>query len=94
VRLCRRAAQPDLTRPRRVLAEPQSAADRRILKLLPTGTHLRMACVPGVTRQDQSSAARNAQGPLSGQSTHSCSEVALLRGPMLPSALPQRPALT
>jgi LuxR family maltose regulon positive regulatory protein len=38
-----RAAQPDGSRLRRGLAEPLTAAERRILKLLPTSTYLQMA---------------------------------------------------
>jgi LuxR family maltose regulon positive regulatory protein len=41
--LAMRAAQPDGSGPRRGLAEPLTAAELRILKLLPTSTYLQMA---------------------------------------------------
>jgi LuxR family maltose regulon positive regulatory protein len=45
-----RAAQPDTSRPRRVLIEPLTAAEMRILKLLPTSTYLQMAATLCISR--------------------------------------------
>jgi LuxR family maltose regulon positive regulatory protein len=45
-----RAAQPDASRPRSLLAEPLTPAELRVLKLLPTSTYLQMADVLCVSR--------------------------------------------
>ena len=45
-----RATQPDASRSRRMLAEPLTAAELRILKLLPTSTYLQMAATLYVSR--------------------------------------------
>jgi LuxR family transcriptional regulator, maltose regulon positive regulatory protein len=45
-----RAAQPDAPGPRRLLAEPLTPAELRVLKLLPTSTYLQMAEVLDVSR--------------------------------------------
>jgi DNA-binding CsgD family transcriptional regulator len=45
-----RAAQPDVSRSRGVLAEPLTPAELRVLKLLPTSTYLQMAEVLYVSR--------------------------------------------
>ena len=45
-----RAAQPDGSRPGRGLAEPLTAAELRILKLLPTSTYLQMAATLYISR--------------------------------------------
>ena len=42
--------QPDSPRPRRGLAEPLTAAEQRILELLPTSTYLQMADTLAVSR--------------------------------------------
>ena len=42
-RLQASAAQPDASRSRRLLAEPLTPAELRVLKLLPTSTYLQMA---------------------------------------------------
>ncbi len=45
-----RAAQPDTARSRRVLAEPLTPAELRILKLLPTSTYPQMAAALYISR--------------------------------------------
>jgi LuxR family transcriptional regulator, maltose regulon positive regulatory protein len=45
-----RAAQPNGSRPGRTLAEPLTAAELRILKLLPTSTYLQMAATLYISR--------------------------------------------
>jgi LuxR family transcriptional regulator, maltose regulon positive regulatory protein len=45
-----RATQPDASRSRRMLIEPLTAAEMRILKLLPTSTYLQMAATLYVSR--------------------------------------------
>ena len=45
-----RAAQPNGSRPGRALAEPLTAAELRILKLLPTSTYLQMAATLYISR--------------------------------------------
>jgi LuxR family maltose regulon positive regulatory protein len=45
-----RAAQPEAFRPGRVLVEPLTAAELRILKLLPTSTYLQMAATLYISR--------------------------------------------
>jgi LuxR family transcriptional regulator, maltose regulon positive regulatory protein len=45
-----RAAQPGASPPRRGLAEPLTAAELRVLKLLPTGGYLQMAATLYVSR--------------------------------------------
>jgi len=45
-----RATQPEAFRPGRVLAEPLTAAELRILKLLPTSTYLQMAATLYISR--------------------------------------------
>jgi LuxR family maltose regulon positive regulatory protein len=45
-----RAAQPDGSRSRSLLAEPLTPAELRVLKLLPTSTYLQMADVLYVSR--------------------------------------------
>ena len=45
-----RATQPDASRPGRVLAEPLTAAELRILKLLPTSTYLQIAATLYISR--------------------------------------------
>jgi LuxR family transcriptional regulator, maltose regulon positive regulatory protein len=45
-----RATQPDTSRSRHVLVEPLSAAELRILKLLPTSTYLEMAATLYISR--------------------------------------------
>ena len=45
-----RAAQPDASRSRRVLAEPLTAAELRVLKLLPTSTYLQIAATLYISR--------------------------------------------
>ncbi len=45
-----RATQPDAARPRNVLAEPLTATEQRILKLLPTSTYLQIADTLYVSR--------------------------------------------
>jgi LuxR family maltose regulon positive regulatory protein len=45
-----RAAQPDASRSRRVLIEPLTAAETRILKLLPTSTYLQIAATLYISR--------------------------------------------
>ena len=45
-----RAAQPDESRSRSLLAEPLTRAELRVLKLLPTSTYLQMAEVLYVSR--------------------------------------------
>ncbi len=45
-----RATQPDAPRSHRVLAEPLTAAELRILKLLPTSTYLQMAATLYISR--------------------------------------------
>ena len=44
------AAQPTVSQPRRVLAEPLTAAELRVLKLLPTSTYLQIAATLYVSR--------------------------------------------
>jgi LuxR family maltose regulon positive regulatory protein len=44
------AVQPTVSRPRRVLAEPLTAAELRVLKLLPTSTYLQIAATLYVSR--------------------------------------------
>ena len=44
------ATQPDAAGSRRVLAEPLTAAELRILKLLPTSTYLQMAATLYISR--------------------------------------------
>jgi len=45
-----RATQPDASRPRRVLIEPLTPAELRIVKLLPTSTYLQMAAALYISR--------------------------------------------
>ena len=45
-----RATQPDASRSRRVLIEPLTAAEMRILKLLPTSTYLQIAATFCISR--------------------------------------------
>ena len=45
-----RAAQPDASRSRRMLTEPLTAAETRILKLLPTSTYLQIAATLYISR--------------------------------------------
>ena len=45
-----RATQPDASRSRRVLVEPLTAAELRILKLLPTSTYLQIAATLYISR--------------------------------------------
>jgi LuxR family transcriptional regulator, maltose regulon positive regulatory protein len=45
-----RATQPDASRPRRVLIEPLTTAEMRILKLLPTSTYLQIAATLYISR--------------------------------------------
>ena len=45
-----RAAQPDAARSRRMLIEPLTAAETRILKLLPTSTYLQIAATLYISR--------------------------------------------
>ena len=45
-----RAAQPDASRSRRMLTEPLTAAERRILKLLPTSTYQQIAATLFISR--------------------------------------------
>ena len=45
-----RATQPDASRSRRVLTEPLTAAEMRILKLLPTSTYLQIAATLYISR--------------------------------------------
>ena len=45
-----RATQPEAFQPRRVLVEPLTAAELRILKLLPTSTYLQMAATLYISR--------------------------------------------
>jgi len=45
-----RAAQPDAAQPRNVLAEPLTATEQRVLKLLPTSTYLQIADTLYVSR--------------------------------------------
>ena len=45
-----RAAQPEAFRPDRVLVEPLTAAELRILKLLPTSSYLQMAATLYISR--------------------------------------------
>jgi LuxR family maltose regulon positive regulatory protein len=45
-----RAAQPDASRSRRMLIEPLTAAETRILKLLPTSTYLQIAATLYISR--------------------------------------------
>ena len=45
-----RAAQPDAASPGRGLAEPLTAAELRILKLLPTSTYLQIAATLYISR--------------------------------------------
>ena len=45
-----RATQPDASQSRRVLTEPLTAAELRILKLLPTSTYQQMAATLYVSR--------------------------------------------
>jgi LuxR family transcriptional regulator, maltose regulon positive regulatory protein len=57
------AAQPDASPSGRMLIEPLTAAETRILKLLPTSTYLQMAATLYVSR--------NTVKPISGPSTKS-----------------------
>ena len=45
-----RAAQPDASRSRRLLAEPLTPAELRVLQLLPASSYLQMAAVLYVSR--------------------------------------------
>ncbi len=45
-----RATQPDASRSRQVLIEPLTAAEMRILKLLPTSTYLQIAATLYISR--------------------------------------------
>ena len=45
-----RATQPDASRSRRMLTEPLTAAELRVLKLLPTSTYLQIAATLYVSR--------------------------------------------
>ena len=45
-----RATQVVATRPRHVIAEPLTAAELRILRLLPTSTYLQMASILYISR--------------------------------------------
>jgi len=59
-----RAAQPDAAQPRNVLAEPLTATEQRILKLLPTSTYLQIADTLYVSRNTVKTHLRSIYGKL------------------------------
>jgi DNA-binding CsgD family transcriptional regulator len=78
-----RATQPGPTLASRVLAKPLTAAERRILALLPTSTHLQIADTLYISRNTmkthlrsiyQKLGAASRSGLSSGPSTSACSE--------------------
>ena len=54
-----RATQPDASRPGRVLIEPLTAGELRVLKLLPTSTYLQIAATLYISRNTVKSRLRS-----------------------------------